>query len=111
MFNNNYLWRAKQNSEFNAPTDNSILWEKIDGIKLVSPVKIKEDAEWRPMEKDGNSTKENTTNSEENFNEYSYKPRLEIEGDFSSFALKIDMYSKDEVNVPRVKNLRAIALI
>ena len=112
VFNNDYLWKVKsQNSEFNVPSNNSILWEKINGIKIISPLKEKEDAEWRVMTMDGDTTKETTTNAEENFIEYSYKPRLDVEGDFSSFALKIDLYSQDEVNVPRVKNLRAIALI
>ena len=111
VFSNDYLWRAKSNSGFNAPSDNSVLWEKVNGIKLVSPLKTKEDAEWRVMTRDGDTLKETTTNAEENFIEYSYKPKLDVEEEFSSFALKIDLYSQDEVNVPRVKNLRAIALI
>ncbi len=111
VFSNDYLWKALQNSEFNAPYDNSVIWEKINGIKIISPVKEKEDAEWRVMARDGDTLKETTTNAEENFIEYSYKPKLDVEEEFSSFALKIDLYSQDEVNVPRVKNLRAIALI
>ena len=111
VFSNDYLWRAKSHSGFNAPSDNSVLWEKVNGIKLVSPLKTKEDAEWRVMTRDGDTLKEITTNAEENFIEYSYKPKLDVEEEFSSFALKIDLYSQDEVNVPRVKNLRAIALI
>ena len=113
VFYNDYLWKVKEeeNAEINAPSDMSILWEKVNGIKIISPVKKKEDAEWRVMTKDGDILKEITTNAEENFIEYSYKPRLDVEEEFSSFALKIDLYSQDEVNVPRVKNLRAIALI
>ena len=48
---------------------------------------------------------------ESSFNEYTYYPKQEMTGDFTSFSLKIDMFSQDKVNVPRVKNLRAIALI
>jgi hypothetical protein len=114
VFYNDYLWKVKEeekNAEFNEPSDKSELWEKINGIKIISPVKEKEDAEWRVMIRDGDTLKETTTNAEENFIEYSYKPKLDVEEEFSSFALKIDLYSQDEVNVPRVKNLRAIALI
>lgn len=44
------------------------------------------------------------------FVEYKYRP-VDVPEDFTSFAVKIEMYSMNPVNVPIVKNLRAIAVI
>ena len=52
-----------------------------------------------------------STEMTDNFTEYTYVPEIDIESDFTDFAIRIDLYSQDEVNVPRVKNLRAIAVI
>ena len=118
VFRNDSLWKCiaeedgeEANAGFNEPSDVSILWKKIHCVKLISPVKTKEDADWCEMRAETNNTMLSSIDTENSFNEYTFIPKYEMTGDFTSFALRIDMFSQDKVNVPRVKNLRAIALI
>ena len=109
VLHDGYMWQAQMNTlPVNVPTDLSIVWKKIIGIKAIS--KITEDTEitWRPMKL---NSMNNSTLSTSNFVEYTYVPEIEIESEFTDFAIRIDMKSKNEVDVPRVKNLRAIAIV
>ena len=112
VFYNDYLWKCVvENAGFNEPTDVATSWKKIHCVKLISPLKTKEDSDWCEMAIESNNKTLSSIDVESSFNEYTYYPKQEMTGDFTSFSLKIDMFSQDKVNVPRVKNLRAIALI
>lgn len=110
-----FIWRANRNPDRNTPSEYSIVWDKIKSIKVVSKVQTDNNVVWRPMTSeviDINTTKNSSSlATEENFKEYTFYPELEIESDFSDFVIRIDLYSMNKVDVPRVKNLRAIALV
>jgi hypothetical protein len=112
VFHNNCLWKCVvTNGRFDTPTDDATSWKKIHCVKLVSILKTKEDSDWCEMVKEEVDKKVSSIDVDSSFKEYTYVPKQEMTGDFTSFSLKIDMFSQDKVNVPRVKNLRAIALI
>lgn len=104
-----YMWQAQMNTiSVNVPTDLSIVWKKIVGIKTISQITEDDEITWRPMKL---NSMNNSTLSASNFVEYTYVPEIEIETEFNDFAIRIDMKSKNKVDVPRVKNLRAIAIV
>jgi hypothetical protein len=112
VFHNNCLWKCVvTNGRFDTPTDDATSWKKIHCVKLVSILKTKEDSDWCEMVKEEVDKKVSSIDVDSSFKEYTYVPKQEMTGDFTSFSLKIDMFSQDKVNVPRVKDLRAIALI
>ena len=84
--------------------------DKVEACKRALRELITEDDEitWRPMKL---NSMNNSTLSASNFVEYTYVPEIEIETEFNDFAIRIDMKSKNKVDVPRVKNLRAIAIV
>lgn len=104
-----FMWQALMDTiESNVPSSLSICWKKIPCIKTVSSIQNDTEITWRPMKKESTQI---STEMTDNFTEYTYVPEIDIESDFTDFAIRIDLYSQDEVNVPRVKNLRAIAVI
>lgn len=111
-----YIWQAvKDTSKNNTPSEYSIIWNKINGVKVISTVKNDDTVEWRSMSTENisiDTTKSSSSLSvEESFKEYTFYPDIEIESDFTDFSIRIDMYSMNEIDVPRIKNLRAIALV
>ena len=116
VFHDGFIWKAnRKTSANNTPSEYSIVWDKIEGIKVISVVKTDDTVVWRPMSTESinvDTTKSSSSlSTEENFKEYTYYPELEVESDFTDFTIRIDLYSMNEVDVPRVKNLRAIALV
>jgi hypothetical protein len=115
VIDNDFLWRANKNPSVNRPSEESILWDKIDAVRVVSKVQTDNSVVWRPMTSDVidiNTTKISPSIvTEENFKEYTFYPELEVDSEFSDFVIRIDLYSMNKVDVPRVKNLRAIALV
>jgi hypothetical protein len=115
VLHNDCIWRANRTTTAsNTPSEYSIVWDKIDAIKVISEVKRDKDVVWRPMSCetiDISNTKNVATTIDDVFKEYTYYSELEVESEFTDFVIRIDLYSQDEVNVPRVKNLRAIALV
>ena len=104
-----YMWKALiQTVAANTPSELSIAWQKVNGVKTISTVNVDDTVVWRPMTNDSISK---TADPSSGFIEYTYKPSIDIESEFTDFAIRIDMYSQDKVNVPRVKNLRAIAVV
>lgn len=104
-----YMWQALINTiAANTPSSLSIAWKKIDGIKVISEIMTDDEVTWRPMTKDISLV---PTSVSESFTEYTYVPELDVETEFTDFAIRIDMYSQNEVDVPRFKNLRAIAVV
>ena len=131
---NNIIWKATIDcSEGMIPSNYSIAWEKINGASIISTVRSGEEIIWRPMTKeDVNVSKRITTTSEttmattsvssvskndaklvesSSFKEYVYYPCSVVDSEFTDFVIRIDLYAYDDVNVPRVKNLRAIAVV
>ena len=108
VFSNGYMWEALRNVEKNQmPSEMSISWKLIHTLKTISTVQSAEEVTWRPMTMDTNSN--TVIERANNFIEYTYYPTLEIESEFQTFSVKLVLKSKDKVNVPRVRNLRAIA--
>ena len=94
-------------SSLSAKVLNGISWKKIDCIKTVSTVTTDDTVIWRKLKQ----SSESQQNSETVFTEQTYFPDINIENEFLSFSIKIVMKSKDKINIPRVKNLRAIATL
>ena len=108
VFYNGSIWTAiRYVSQNQIPSENGISWKKIDCIKTVSTITTDDTVIWRKLKQDNSSQQ----NSENTFVEQSYFPDINIENEFLSFSIKIVMKSKDKVNIPRVKNLRAIATL
>ena len=109
-----YVWKCiSENTTGNTPSDNSIIWTKLHSIVTKTGVHSTELSEWKQM---STVNTNNTTNSGIEFKEYTYSPSeytnsIETLQEFTSFLIKVEMYSADEINVPRVKNLRAIAVV
>lgn len=108
VFSNGFMWQALRDVEANQmPSEMSISWKLIHTLKTVSTVQSAEEVTWRPMSQDTNTN--TVVERASNFIEYTYYPTLEIESEFQTFSVKLVLKSKDKVNVPRVRNLRAIA--
>lgn len=108
---NGYIWKANiATVNSNTPSDISSVWTKVDGIKVISSLANETDVvEWRPMSKD--TTAASAVNNGTNYVENTYYPSITLESEFTQFAIRIDMKSQNKVDVPKVKNLRAIAVI
>lgn len=91
------------------PSDIGISWKKINSIKTISVIKTDEEIIWRKMKKD--EVTNTSLEKQSQFIEYSYYPEIDIESEFKQFSIKLVLKSKDKINVPRVRNLRAIATI
>ena len=99
------------NAGFNTPSEESAIWKQVNGIKVVSKLIEYDDREWKPMISSDNSITL-TEEQKSTFTEYSFSPDDgDILSEFNYFVVRMDLQSKDEINVPRVKNLRAIALV
>ena len=111
MTYNGYIWKANiATVNSNTPSDISSVWTKVNGIKVISTLKNETDVvEWRPMSKD--TTAVSAVNNGTNYVENTYYPSITLESEFTQFAIRIDMKSQNKVDVPKVKNLRAIAVI
>jgi len=104
-----YIWRSRTSAiSLNTPSDLSIVWEKIHSLKTVSSLLLDDTIIWRKMKRNSINNNIDTQNS---FVEYSYYPEIDVDTEFKSFAIKIDLKSRNKVDVPRVKNLRAIATV
>lgn len=104
-----YIWRARTSAiSLNTPSDLSIVWEKIHSLKTVSSLLLDDTIIWRKMKRNSINNNIDTQNS---FVEYSYYPEIDVDTEFKSFSIKIDLKSRNKVDVPRVKNLRAIATV
>lgn len=110
----NNIWiatqKVPQNTEGRSylPSTVSSYWTRVNAIKTRSSVlKESEMVEWRPMVPVSDLQVKNTSS----FIEQEFKPKLNIESPFSKFQIRIDLESPNKLDIPRVKNLRAIALL
>lgn len=108
----NRLWKRNANfSEYTAgmaPAVGGSAWIDTPWAEVGTPFTSSGDVEWREMVLEEETNPAISTGTQ--FVEYKYVP-VDIPEDFTSFSIKIEMYSKNEVDVPIVKNLRAIAVI
>lgn len=104
------IWKAKiQTLQNSTPSDVSVSWEKIHSLKTATVTKNDEVVEWRKLTKEANSF--STADKESQFLEYRYFPEVEFESDFRVFSVKLVLKSKNTIDVPRVRNIRAIATV
>lgn len=103
----NSIWKASvDTTPANEPSNLQAYWQKIAGIMVGSTLQTDEkDVEWREME----PTSALASNA--SYVEYTFNPKYEIESEFTKFSIRLDLISRDEVHVPTVKNLRAIAVL
>ena len=106
------LW--KRNSAFVGyaigmePSVGGSAWIDIPYAELGTTISAAPPIEWRDMVLDEDVNPNISVGTQ--FVEYKYRP-VDIPEDFTSFSIKIEMYSKNPIDVPIVKNLRAIAVI
>jgi hypothetical protein len=109
VFYGGSVWRATALALPNyLPQVPSLVWEKIPVLKLNSTVKQEEAITWRHMERAGVTE---DINRRTNYVEYNCTPTQDIESNFKTFSIMLKMFSKDKCNVPKIKNIRAIATI
>lgn len=89
------------------PTDGGLDWTLIGSVLVDGDIQLDNDVEWRPMQL-VSSVKEGIDTT--NFVEYEYEPLITPSEGFDNFAIKIEMYCGDAVNVPICKRLRVIAV-
>jgi hypothetical protein len=112
VFHASRLW--KRNASFTEyapgmePAIGGSAWIDIPYAEIGTPVTAGEEVEWREMVLDEDVNPNISVGTR--FVEYKYKPS-DVPEEFTSFAIKIEMYSKNTIDVPIVKNLRAIAVI
>ena len=90
------------------PSINSLDWTLIPAVFVNNTIVDDIDVEWRPMEQVG-IVKETVDTTR--YVEYEYVPLISPSEEFDNFAIKIEMYSNDEVHVPSCRRLRVIATI
>ena len=113
------LWKANIVTTTEVPTDIGTAWTKIPSIRIggssVTPVQItsvRTDislSDWKPMKFIDTTT--DTTVAATDFIEFSYEPEVEPTQPFDDFAVKVELISSNKVDMPVIKNLRAIAVL
>jgi hypothetical protein len=101
------LFKSTIGANTTEPVVNALYWEEIEATFVEGSVQIDSDTVWRPM------TQINTVSALVDTTqhvEYEFEPSVSPSEDFDNFAIKVEMYSDDEVNVPTCKRLRAIAV-
>lgn len=89
------------------PSFNSTDWLFIPSALVKGNVQFDTETEWRPMVEVSDL---NPAIDTRGFIEYEFEPLATPSEEFDNFAIKIEMYSDDEVNVPECKRLRVIAV-
>jgi hypothetical protein len=66
-------------------------------------------AEWRPMRLTSTPSSEVIVGN--SYIEYEYEPAEYVDEEFDTFSVKLELISTDTVNIPYVRNLKAIAVM
>lgn len=112
VFHLGRLW--KRNASFSeydigmSPAIGGSAWIDIPYAEIGSVITAGAAVEWREMVLDEDVNPNIAIGTR--FVEYKYRPS-DVPEEFTSFSIKIEMYSKNTIDVPIVKNLRAIAVI
>ena len=89
------------------PSIGSLDWELVPCVFVDGAIQVDADVEWRPMTQ-VNTVKDFVDTTR--FVEYEYEPLISPSEEFDNFAIKIEMSSQTEVDVPVCKRLRTIAV-
>ena len=87
------------------PTDLGTDWTKIETSIVNSVVQEDPVVDWRPMTLD-----DSADINAEGFVEYSYIPEEELNEEFNSFQVKVQLIASSSNIIPKIKNFRALAL-
>lgn len=86
------------------PTINSVVWILQPHVTSTGTVQELETEEWREMKA------LNNTNNAGQYTEKTYIPVAKLDSEFSSFSVKIELMSPDEINVPTARAMRVMAM-
>ena len=93
-----------------APSSDAVCWQRIPCVLIVSSLEddAVEESQW--VQLDVNDYTQ-TTERETNFMEYTYSlaPALEL-NEFDSYILRFQMLTLNSRDIPRFRNLRAVAV-
>ena len=108
---NGVFWKCIGNRVYNLePSIDAMNWEKIPCTLFVSAKKTEKriDGDWEEMTVD---PYKNSTERETNYMEYTYSsnPAAEL-NEFDAFILKVKMLAVNTRDIPRFRNLRAVAV-
>jgi hypothetical protein len=105
------LWQATTGISGTYPTVNGTDFDLIStvyiGDKSNGVIVDSNFGEWKPMKADT----DDKSSASNQFIEFSFEPEIEPETSFENFSIKVEMNSVDKVNMPVIRNLRAIAVI
>jgi hypothetical protein len=82
-------------------------WTKIPSVMTQDVTKEDTDSEWVKMLRTTTPPADFDITSQ--YYEHEFEPMITPSEEFDNFAIKIEMYSNDEIKVPQVRRLRAIA--
>jgi len=101
------LWKSNVTSATTAePTKNGTDWSQVPGV-FTNDVLVEEDAiVWRPMK-----LEKTPTIDLQGVGEYTYVPDENANEEFNTFAIKVEMRGLSVVDIPKITNFRAIAVI
>jgi hypothetical protein len=106
----NKLWKAIEADDgSNEPTVDSTVWQEVESMSAESVVTTGSVQRWKPMKVE-TSASVSVVEQSNNFIEYSYVPAEAVLTDFGKFTIKIEMRSKNTVDIPLCKRLRSIAI-
>ena len=99
------IYENVANDTGTTPGTNNLIWTLVLHTDITNALVVEAEQEWREM-----TAETEETADENDFVETTFKPKEEIIDDFSSFSVKIELLSNDEVSFPTCKAMRAIAV-
>jgi hypothetical protein len=85
------------------------LYTRLGAIFTQDVIKVDTDSEWVLMARVSTPPPDFDITSQ--YYEHTFEPAVTPSEEFDNFAIKIEMYSDDEVHIPRCRRLRAIATV
>jgi hypothetical protein len=81
-------------------------------VDFVNNLAVVEEAAitWREMMDAGSASSNSTINTDMEFLEHTFKPLKKVTKEFSSFRIKIEMYTTNAVFMPAIRELRVLAV-
>ena len=99
------LYENVANNTGTTPGTNDLIWVLVEHTDISGAIVVGAEQEWREMIAE---TVESANSLD--FIETTYKPKEAIIDEFSSFSIKIELLTNDEVTFPVCKAMRAIAV-
>jgi len=107
VIHNNTLWQSNVAGNSVDPSIGATDWDEI-GCMFIDSVVNDIEVEWQEMTPDGTVFDE--IDRKNQYVERTFKPTITPTETFDTFAIKVEMQSQNAVDIPYVKNLRAIAV-